>query len=140
MANKNLRPTEIESKSIVELNITTINHVSTTRGIVPTATNLLVQCARSVSIYTEKKSAANTSGITKKILVNLMVKIDHITKWTKMQSGQKMCRLCILNKRNYGCLPSIINFIAATALVSWCDIVPHSLSSSGKPIQCCPLH
>jgi hypothetical protein len=43
MANKNVRPTEIENKSIAELNITTINHASTTRGIVPTATNLLVQ-------------------------------------------------------------------------------------------------
>jgi hypothetical protein len=42
MANKNLRPTEIEEKSIAELNITTPNHASTTRCIVPTATNRLV--------------------------------------------------------------------------------------------------
>jgi hypothetical protein len=54
MANKNLRPTEIEKKSIAELNITTANHASTTRGIVPTATYLLVQCASSVSIYKRK--------------------------------------------------------------------------------------
>ena len=92
MANKNLRPTEIENKSIAELKITTVNHTSSTRDIVPTATNLLVKCVRSISINTHKKVQPTPLAL-QKALVNLMVKIDHIRTWRRC-SQAKRCADC----------------------------------------------
>jgi hypothetical protein len=130
MENKNVRPTEIEKKSVAELNTTTANHASSTRDIVPTAKNRLVQCASSVSIY-KKKSVANNYGIAKSF---------SITKWTKM-SQAKMYRLfSSMNEWNYGSLPFIIDFITATVLDFWCRIVPQILPSSEKRIHCYPPH